>query len=363
MFRHLYIHTPFCTSKCAYCAFYSETGADEAKVSAWLSKLKKDFELRLNECGVLKSVYIGGGTPSSLPPEIMRELFSSIKAKFTLESNAEISVECNPESLTEEKASILASFANRISLGLQSSRQDFRDRLGRKGSAEAFDNALKLLRKAGIKNIGADLIYAIPGQSLDDWKNELKKTAESGITHISAYSLTIEEGSRLAEAGTAIPSDELSAEMWEAAGEILAQYGFNRYEVSNYAKEGFSCVHNSSIWRGESYLGCGPAAASFDGDQRFTQQSNLSDWLAGAEPEIDHISQDERDREVFVIGLRAKAGWTVDSFKQARDIDFNIWKDKLNFLAEEELLAYDGNSVSPTEKGMLFWNSLAEELI
>ncbi|MBP5181833.1 MAG: radical SAM protein, partial [Lentisphaeria bacterium] len=195
-FTEHYIHVPFCRGKCDYCAFYSEGKMTEKDLSLYLEKLFSQMEEFAFLCGKLRTVYLGGGTPTLLPPEKMELLFRKIRENFLLEEDAEISMECNPETLTEEKCSVMKTFVNRVSMGVQSFSPLFRERIGRRTHGnetnrsfeETLSEAVLLLKKHGIKNIGFDLIYLLPGETLSDWEKELKKALSFGITHLSCYS-------------------------------------------------------------------------------------------------------------------------------------------------------------------------------
>lgn len=411
MINRLYIHIPFCASKCGYCAFYSLPSPKSDSVDAYLEKLEQDFKNSSTLCGKLDSVFIGGGTPTFLSAENLERLFLSIQSNFEIPASAEISIECNPETLTPEKARIIANFANRVSLGIQSFNPEFRKILGRQGAVSTIDKAIALLTKNGVVNIGCDLIYAIPGQTPDDWQRDLEKAASLPLKHISAYSLTYEEGTRLAEeisklesrksklenknnpetrnltagAPTLHPTtadqrpttsdrrlttddrrlttNDLSIKMWDLAGAVLKKYGFHRYEISNYAKRGFECGHNLEIWYGDRYLGFGPAAASFDGDKRWTNAGDLQKWIAGAEPEIDAIPSEKRAREIFVMGLRTSQGWDKKYFLLKTGFDLNRWKTYFAPLLDARLLNETAENIKCTRKGLLLWNEVAEMLI
>ena len=199
-YQNLYIHVPFCNGKCAYCAFYSEPEVKQEAVDAWLCRLELDAKQYAPQSVPLNTVYLGGGTPTAIPPESLERIFKIIGTYFTLAENAEISTECNPESLTEEKAAVLGRCVNRVSMGVQSFNPKFRSLIGRRGGgAGTVERALDLLRSNGIANIGFDLIYALPEQTLDDWVRELETSLGYMPRHISAYSLIIEDGTELAD--------------------------------------------------------------------------------------------------------------------------------------------------------------------
>jgi oxygen-independent coproporphyrinogen-3 oxidase len=425
--NRLYIHVPFCASKCGYCAFYSLPSPKADTVDLYLQKLAHDFKTSSHLCGKLDSVFIGGGTPTFLSAQNLRILFSLIQSHFDISASAEISIECNPETLTSEKARIIANFANRVSLGVQSFNPRFRRILGRQGAVSTIEKAISLLMKNGVSNIGCDLIYAIPGQTPEDWQRDLEKAVSFPLKHISAYSLTLEEGTVLAERMTnnecrttnnevqniidtrllapdtryqmsdgrrqtaedrqltandrRPTTDDCSIKMWNLAGTVLKKQGFHRYEISNYAKRGFECRHNVEIWYGDKYLGFGPAAASFDGKKRWTNVSDLPKWLSGSAPEIDSIPPEKRAREIFVMGLRTSQGWNKKHFQEASGFKaetFNSELDKCNtgilpadskskFLFDElkaqKLIRETADRIYCTRKGLLLWNEVAEILI
>jgi len=360
--ERLYIHAPFCLSgKCGYCAFYSIPWEREAELE-WIAKIAEDIDRKRQLCGKLRSVYLGGGTPTALSAGCLEKLFTHIRKSFNLSSGCEISIECNPETLNAEKAGILANFANRLSLGVQSFEKDVRMTLGRRASDEEIARAFELARGAGFENISCDLINSIPGQSLDGHVADIGKAVRAGAKHISSYSLTIEEGTRLAQtAMTTDEEDELM--MWNADDKAMSGHGFSRYEVSNFAKKGFECVHNLEIWFGDRYLGLGPAACSFDGEKRWTEPANFAGWLRGAEPEYDIIPREKRAAEILAFGFRTTMAWTREKFEERSGLDMKGWDDVLSSLAEDGLIAYDGSSASSTPRGLLMWNSLAERII
>lgn len=374
MIKRIYIHVPFCASKCGYCAFYSLPSPEPEAIDSYLEKLEQDFKSSSALCGKLDSVFIGGGTPTFLSAEKLKTLFSLINSSFHISASAEISIECNPETLTVEKARIIANFANRVSLGIQSFNPEFRKILGRQGAVSTIDKAIALLTKNGVVNIGCDLIYAIPGQTPDDWQMDLEKAVSLPLKHISAYSLTFEEGTLLTERISNIKYQRLTTDdrrhttdfsirMWDLAGTVLKKYGFHRYEISNYAKRGFECGHNLEIWYGDRYLGFGPAAASFDGDKRWTNAGDLKKWIAGSEPEIDLIPSENRAREIFVMGLRTSQGWDKKYFLLKTGFDLNRWKSDFAPLLDARLLNETAENIKCTRKGLLLWNEVAEMLI
>jgi oxygen-independent coproporphyrinogen-3 oxidase len=280
-------------------------------------------------------------------------------------TRAEVTVECNPGSLSADKIAILGEFAiNRVSLGVQSFQPEHRDTLGRAGPLDDLVDMLSALDREGISNIGMDLIYGIPGQELDDWRSDLHQACEHGIWHLSTYELTWEEGTRLA-ASNAEPVDEDRAlEMWHLADDVTAEYGLSRYEVSNLSRAGRECAHNDAIWHGETYLGLGPAASSFDGTVRRSNPEDISAWLEGAPPERDELSPAERAAEILAFGLRTIRGWTPAEFLDATDHDYMLLRgETLDQLADEGLLLLDRRGVRPTQRGLLCADYIGGQLI
>lgn len=364
-FKDLYVHVPFCDGKCAYCAFYSEPEIRPELVELWLRKLERDlesYEFRIEE---LNTLYIGGGTPTALPATALSRLFELLRGKLSFEFDAEISIECNPGSLDKAKAQLLASFVNRVSVGVQSFDEERLSTIGRRGTSSFanVERTFEELRSAGIRNLGMDLIYAIPGETPDAWRRELETASRLKPEHLSAYALTIEEGARLSHGSALPPDDDLAAEMWDIAGELLFDAGLPRYEVSNYAASDFQCRHNQGVWHGRRYLGLGPSASSFDGARRWTEVPNVRAWLSGADPDYDDLPPLPRAKELFVMGLRTARGWKASEFKAVSGFGFDVFDAKLKDLAEEGLLAIDESSAKATAKGLAFWNSVAEELL
>lgn len=361
--QNLYIHVPFCAGKCDYCAFYSE-GTERDLMRPWLNKIKSELE-KLTENPPFHTVYIGGGTPTLMDPEMLTELFSTIRKQVPLQIDAEISIECNPETMTTEKAQILGNSVNRVSLGIQSFSPVARERIGRRGDPEKIFEAVSLLRTYGIRNIGCDLIYALPCQTIPEWEEELRQALALEINHLSAYSLSVEEGTPLAlRYQENHETDDLSFEMEKSTRRILQDAGLSRYEISNYAKTGFSCQHNTNVWYGETYLGLGPSACSFNGVDRFTQSLPIRKWLEGEAPVYDRISELERLGEIFIMGLRTVNGWKISDFEKiAEKSPLKIWNQQLASLETKGWLVMTDDRIALSTAGLDFWNEAAMEIL
>ena len=361
--RNLYIHVPFCAGKCDYCAFYSEPAPDAALIRLWLDRILFQLEENVPRLEHAETVYFGGGTPSLLPDDVLKRLFSAVREAAP--AAVEISIEANPFTIAQEKAAVLTSFANRVTLGIQSFEPALLEAIGRrKHTGPGPEEAVRNLREAGLRNLGIDLMYALPGETPDLWRRDLERALALKPEHISAYSVTPEPGTPFARriAGQT-EDDALSEAMWEQAGEILGVAGLSRYEISNYARPGFESRHNSNVWHGRTYLGLGPAACSFDGTDRWTQVSDLRAWLDGAPPEVDRIPRRARLGEILMMGLRTVRGWTRKEFEAAAGCGWDGFSTQLNELAERCLLTITKDTITPTERGLAFWNDVAESLV
>ena len=319
----IYIHVPFCQSRCAYCDFYSTTLLTHR--TAYVDAVCRELRHRLPELKgeSIKTIYFGGGTPSTLTIDELRNILESLENLESLEvlgepNNLEITLEANPDDLTEDYVQGLRTLPiNRVSLGIQS----FHDRtlrlVGRRHTAQEAIDAVRRLQQTGLTNISIDLIYGLPGESLDDWTYSLDKAISLGVKHISAYHLTYEEGTRLwrmQEQGLVTPIDEeQSVKSFELLREKLLAAGYEHYEISNFALPGYHSRHNSSYWQGIPYIGIGPGAHSYDGNNRRWNLSNLTDYIATSEGEdvpheVEHLTTDERYDECIITELRTAQG-------------------------------------------------------
>lgn len=363
LLMNYYFHIPFCRSKCGYCAFYSEPSPEPGMFDAYLDKLER--ELDAAPLPPPDTVYLGGGTPTLFDPARLERLFRLIRQKLAPKAGTEISIEANPETLDRGKIRLIRGFANRISLGVQSFSAEHRRTLGRDCTQRALQYAIDLIREAKFPEWNIDLIYAIPGATRRDFFNDLATAARAGAPHISCYSLTPEEGARLCD--RLQPDEEEAATLWEAIPQQLAPWEFRRYEISNYALPGHECRHNVNVWRGGLLRGFGPAAASFDGALRYTQAASLTEWLAGAPPELDEIPGAARLNEIFAVNLRTASGWTPHLWSRVPGADG--WEARLRLArsaAKEtspEFFDISPGRITLSSSGLLFWNTIAEVLL
>ena len=322
----IYIHVPFCESRCAYCDFYSTTLLRHR--SAYVDMVCRELQLRLPELqgAPIETIYLGGGTPSTLTIEELSSILTSIR-NFHLSSFnfqlAEITLEANPDDLTEEYVQGLRTLPfNRVSIGIQS----FHDRtlrlVGRRHTAQEAIEAVHRCQRMGLTNISIDLMYGLPGETIDDWAYSLDQAIALGVPHISAYHLTYEEGTRLwrmKEQGIVSPIDEEhSIRAFELLREKLLAAGYEHYEISNFALPGYHSRHNSSYWQGIPYIGIGPGAHSYDGTDRRWNLSSLTDYIATPEGEdvpheLEHLTTEERYDERIITELRTARGVDLTS--------------------------------------------------
>ena len=355
-----YIHVPFCASRCGYCVFYSESAPGNEIRERYLNKIISDLE-----CCTEKSstVYIGGGTPTFLSSGQLERLLEAVHQYLKPSSETEISIEANPETLTPEKVDVLKKYVNRISTGVQSFSEKKRQILGRNCSAYQLEKALDLVGSAGFRHWNCDLIYAVPGQTCNDWEVEFDFLEKYCIDHVSCYNLTPEEGARLSDLK---PDMDIAPELEEITRVRLEARGLLQYEVSNYALPGAECRHNVHVWRGGLLRGLGPSAAGFDGIDRRSEVSSIHDWLAGAPPEVDHISVPGRLNEIFAVNLRTVAGWKMNDWLAVPNHD--SWQERLRLAGTVEKI-YPGcfeitaDSVKLSRNGLAFWDTIAEELL
>ncbi len=364
-YTSLYVHVPFCAGKCAYCAFYSMARFSVSAVRAYLDRVFAEFARWNEACAPLETVYIGGGTPTALSASGLAELLAGVRRSFRFRPGGEFTVECNPETLSDDKVAVLAEYGvNRVSLGVQSFFPALRRVLGRRGTPVDVVQAVERLRAARIDNLGGDLIYGIPGQSLDMWRTDLRRACELGVSHLSTYELTIEEGSRLARTGASPPPADAAVAFWETAAAVAADFGLVRYEVSNLARPGAECRHNMDVWCGGTLLGCGPAACSFDGETRYANPPNLHRWLRSSHREADVLALEGRAREILAFGLRTVGGWSLSRFRARTGFDpMALCADEIRGLAEDGLLIIEPDCLRPTDRGLLFADTVAERII
>ncbi|HEX2055314.1 MAG TPA: radical SAM family heme chaperone HemW [Nitrospiraceae bacterium] len=372
--RGLYVHVPFCKSRCDFCPFYLEI-YEPAASAAFVRALLQEISLYrdLNPFGdqPLTSVYFGGGTPTTLSTRQLILILAIIRDAFVLDQQPEISIEAHPGTVTRSMLNDLVKAGfNRISLGAESMDRGELLTVGRPGSPKGTALAVHAARQAGFSNIGLDLMYGLPGQTMASWLRTLEHAVALGPTHLSCYALTMEEGTHLEEAvrrGTiSAPDPELQNHMEELAEERLTATGFRRYEISNYALDGFQCRHNLLYWTAGFYIGLGPSAQSYVGDVRYGNVSNLDQYIsmlgAGMVPQenVEHLSPRQRRREAAVFGLRKATGIPADLLFHDESPERAM---TVHRLIEERYLERAGEAVRLTPHGRRYADEVSIQLL
>lgn len=316
----LYIHIPFCHSKCSYCDFYSTPNL--VMMGDYINALIAELKLRINEITDIETIYIGGGTPSILPIELLRRLVYGIYDFSTINAISEFTIESNPEDVTIEWIKEVKSLGiNRVSIGLQSFSDDQLKIINRRHSSLQSEIAIARLRDGGITNISGDLIYGLPGQDLNSWNFSLDKLLSFNLPHISAYMLSYEPGTRLyaqlISGKITEASEELVTQMYELLIEKTRDIGYDHYEVSNFALNGYHAIHNSNYWSNVPYLGLGVSSHSFDGRNRRYNPSKINDYInniANGSPYfiLETESEDERYNDYIITSLRTNKGVDIN---------------------------------------------------
>ena len=366
----LYVHIPFCRRRCHFCAFYLEIARSD-RMALFHSALIQEILLYRRQEPLdgraLQSIYFGGGTPTSLPADQLAALLTLIRTTWPTDSTAEVTVEAHPSSVTVSDLTTLADAGfNRISFGAESMEDKDFASIGRFGQVQDTAVAVQAARRAGFRNINLDLMYGLPGQSLQDWIHTLESLMTFAPSHISCYALTIEEGTRLAQdiaRNLVMPPDEmLQVDMESAAECFLTGEGFSRYELSNYAKPDYACRHNLLYWTGGEYIGLGPSAQSYFHGIRFGNVADLEAYAACLNDnclpitERTILSAPERQRDALVFGLRLLRGVPRKAIPAAeRD-------HQISELIAKGLLEADHDRVRLTSLGRRYADTVAEQL-
>jgi len=374
----LYVHIPFCMRKCRYCDFLSFECHDDRALSQYADALCREISARYEEWPyrVVDTVYIGGGTPSILPPEDMKRVMDCIRDNFTIDENSEITIEANPATLDDKKLeTYLEAGINRISIGVQSFDNSILNLLGRVHDKNDALNAVRMAKKSGFKNVNVDMMFGIPGQTFKMWRDSLRQCIFLRPEHISLYSLQIEEGTqfhKMMENGTLEPTaDSADRTMYHDAIDMLVHAGYNHYEISNGALPGFESKHNLKYWSYKDYLGLGPGASSFIGGHRFKNTSSVLEYLnyikQGLPPvkpeDVEHYTPRE-EMGVFVFtGLRTTEGFDIRDFEDTFNIDFFDVYDPSIITRMRGLIEMNGFVMKLTDKGLDVSNKVMAEFV
>ncbi len=390
----IYIHIPFCIRKCLYCDFLSGPYGDDIQ-RRYVDALCKEIEFmgQQLESVAVSSVYIGGGTPSWLDGYLMEKIMKTLKANFSIEKEAEITIECNPGTVTMEKFSLYRRIGiNRLSIGLQSANDDELKLLGRIHTYDKFLHTYEMARKSGFYDINVDIMTGLPGQTLDKLMDTLKRVIALKPEHISAYALIVEEGTyfyerykddvekqRAGKEPLDLPNEDLEYQLYKMAQITLAKYGYLQYEISNYAKEGYACNHNITYWKRGDYLGFGIGAASLMYHHRFHNTRDIYSYMESWETvdksqkdlpvvfsdekrdgtfqnptweEVARLSKKDEMEEFMYLGLRMNEGISRADFYEAFGCSVEaIYGRSLEKLKAEEMLMLDGGRIYLTDQG------------
>jgi len=371
----LYLHVPFCTTKCGYCDFYS-LGGGVQPTGRLVECLLAELTRRLTQFEpVLVTIFVGGGTPTVLGGQELTRLFWSLGQLASLHPVGEFTVEANPETLDTDKANaLLRADVTRLSLGAQSFHPAELAVLERIHDPASLAASVKTARAAGFEQINLDLIFGIPGQTLVSWRDSLRAALELEPTHLACYGLTYEPGTALAarrDRGLVQPCDEnLEAEMFCATIDELAAAGFQHYEISNYALPGCRCEHNLRYWRNEPYLGIGPSAASYVNGRRWRNVPHLDRYLqtveAGCWPETDVETLDALSaiRETAMLGLRLREGVAVAAVRRRFGVDpLALFRPMIESFSALGLLEADQRFIRLTRRGLMVANEVMAEFL
>ncbi len=376
--RSLYLHIPFCTHKCHYCDFYSLVDPQDRQ-APFIERLTRELHALAPLADTLDTMFIGGGTPTLLAANLWKQLADTLHTLFDIpRDRVEFTVECNPETASPELFSVLADAGvNRLSVGMQSFNPKHLATLERVHNPDNVARSFDLAHSAGINRLSGDLIYAIPGQTLDDWDEDLTRALELGTEHLSCYNLTYEPRTGMTarlERGLIDPCpEELEIEMFEHAARRLAEAGFDRYEVSNYAKPGQACRHNLAYWRQDDWLAGGPSAAGHAAGHRWKNQPHLDTYLnnhdSGFAPIIDHEEPDLARflREKIMTGLRLSEGMDrsllILQAENALAGSAAELEAEIGRCVDQGMLVDADSRLILTERGILFADGIAARLM
>lgn len=368
--RGVYVHIPFCIVRCPYCDFNAYAGMDDL-APAYVQAMLREIE-RAADGDRVTTIFFGGGTPTQLPALELARILQSIRDSFDVDPEAEITVEANPESVDERVfESLLEAGFNRVSIGVQSLASHVLARLGRVHSAERGRAALVAAQSAGFQRVNADLIFGTPGESLDDWRLSLDGVLECDIDHLSAYALTIEEGTPLAawvsHGDFPAPDEDDQAAKYETAHGILIDRGFVRYEISNWARPGEWSRHNVNYWQGGDYLGFGAGAHTHRSGRRSWNVNSPRTYIEMSptvEGGFERLGHDQRVQEAAVLGTRLAGGIDLTFFEERLGVDpVDRWRDEIVELRALRLIEIDRGFLRATERGFLFAGHIARSFM
>ncbi len=366
----IYVHIPYCKSKCYYCDFISFSKKEET-IEKYIETVKKEID----DCKLtgfnIKTIYIGGGTPSYIESRHILDIIAKIKEKFIVLQNAEITIEVNPGTVTKEKLQdYKKAGVNRLSIGLQSTDNRTLKQIGRIHTYEEFLETYDLAREVGFNNINIDFIFALPNS--DEWGTALQISEIINLKpeHISSYSLILEENTKLKELVESkeleLPSEDEERKMYWKMKNLLEENGYKHYEISNFALPGYESKHNTDCWNQKEYLGFGAAAHSYFNSKRYSNSKTIDEYIENYNNKTIEEEQDKETmaKEYMILGLRKIEGVSISEFERKFQINpLFYFRFEISKLVEEELIEIDLDNIKLTEKGLDFANMVFEEFI
>lgn len=373
----IYIHIPFCKQKCFYCDFCSFANKNEMQEKYVETVINEIKNITHKEKYTVTTIYFGGGTPSILNPEYIKNILQEIKSSFEILDDAEITIEINPGTVNEEKLKRYKEYGiNRLSIGLQSANDKILKNIGRIHDYKQFEETFFFARKCGFKNINVDLMIGLPTQAIEDVKQTLEKIIQKNPEHISVYSLIIEEGTTIEklinENKLQLPDEETERIMYWTVVNELKENGYNQYEISNFSKKTYESKHNTNCWKQKQYIGLGTSAHSYLNKKRYSNTNNIEEYIKNIQENniskniTIHEEQTEEStmNEYMLLGLRMIQGININEFKQKFKTDPTIkYKEILEKLQKENLIQITKTSIKLTKQGIDFGNIVWEEFI
>jgi len=373
----IYIHIPFCRQKCNYCDFYSikwNAESEKKYVESVINEIKS-YKYEAGGKYVADTIYFGGGTPTIINPGNLKVILDNLNELIEIDKNAEISMEANPNTLTADKLKAYKEIGiNRLSIGVQSLNDEILKKIGRIHNSKEAVEAIGRAGESGFENINADVMFNIPGQTVKDIEDTVSEIIETGVKHISFYSLKLEKGTPMftmeKNDKIAMPDEETEREMYYAGRNVMEKNNIFQYEISNFAEKSHECRHNLKYWNQEEYIGLGPSAHSFLNNIRYSNPGDLNLYCknadAGKFDRIIHEELDEEDliTEYIMLRLRLTEGLNTGDFEEKFKLNFNErYKSQINYLVNNKLLVYDKDFIRLTKKGMDISNYVIEEFM
>ncbi|MGI6148262.1 MAG: radical SAM family heme chaperone HemW [Firmicutes bacterium] len=377
----IYVHIPFCLRKCEYCDFHSIVVNDRSEflavVDSYLCAVQREAQYYASwmEEYRFETLFLGGGTPTAVPAEKLAEVVVYLRELFQLPVGAEITCEANPKTITAESLNELRDVGvNRISLGAQAFQDSLLDVLGRTHSAADVSTSVQALHAAGFTDFNLDLMFGLPGQTMADWQATLERAVDLAPTHLSCYSLIVEEGTPFYDLFSRdlldLPGEDTEADMYALARDVLQRAGYRHYEVSNFALPGNECAHNLLYWKNQPYLGLGSSASGRVGTMRYTNAADVPGYIAAwqhNQPNIAHVEALDKDKEMdetLICGLRLLDGVSEAEFRERFGCSlWEVYPDQIKNLEERGLVQYRAGRLSVTTQGLFLGNVVYREFL